>query len=119
MPRPSAPLVSIRCKITFTESGAPLTPEDTIAYRKRARAGLPSAGRPGWFWTEATPGAAASLCEESQRVVGTVYTTWFPPQSPGESVETLASKPEPSGIYIVSKHPDGTKSVRTTPLRPA
>lgn len=51
--------------------------------------------RPGWFWMAATPTSAARIRAAGHRAVGTVITTWIPPQT----APAIIDVPEPEGDY--------------------
>jgi hypothetical protein len=51
--------------------------------------------RPGWFWTGATTASAERIRAEGHRAVGTVVTTWIPPQT----APVIIDVPEPDGDH--------------------
>jgi hypothetical protein len=77
-------------RYTWTATGDPLTLDQArVEFGKQVQAWT----RPGWFWCPATPRSAETIRAVGHRAVGTVVTTWIPPQS----APVLKDVPEPEG----------------------
>lgn len=68
----------LKARITKTADGYPV--ELAVARDAYGPATMRSA-EDGWFWIFATPAAAGDIRRRGLKGVGTVVTTWIPPQS--------------------------------------
>jgi len=90
----------IKGRFTWTETGYPLTVEQL---RKEGfRLAIPADG-PGWFFIAATASSAANIRRHGHKAVGTVITSFYPPQT---ALEVLPHV-EPEGDHRVFNLPDG------------
>lgn len=92
MPRDSeTPVEMLKVRITYTDTGYPVTLKQAQEIYGK---GVNLAPEPGWFWIGATPKAAASMREKGHRAIGSMTTTWFPPDDgrTEEEVPPLGSK---------------------------
>src|SRR5438105_2956798 len=89
---PELPVEILKAKIVDTDTGYPASLQAaTDAYGRSVR----RAPEAGWFWVSVSPSTAKRMRRDGHRAVGTMLTTWFPPQSAPE-VEDV---PEPEGRY--------------------
>ena len=63
------------------------------------------APEPGWFWIGATPKSAADIRRRGLRTVGTVTSTFIPPQTAGNIINTQV-RPEAIPIVGTQAHTD-------------
>lgn len=106
MPRtketPTTPVDMLLVRYTWTETGRMLTPKEARREVPGARA---AAFPEGWFWIGATPASADRIRRNGLKAIGTVLTTWFPPQS--KIVVDMAAE-EPEGPRRTFGSHDGT-----------
>lgn len=62
------------------------------------------APEPGWFWIGATPKSAADIRRRGLRTVGTVTSTFIPPQTSGAVITQI--RPEAIPIVGTQAHTD-------------
>lgn len=73
-----SPLEPLNAQVTMTETGYPAALAHVAqCYGER----VAPAPEPSWFWIFATPRSAAAIRRRGLRVIGTVTTTFIPPQS--------------------------------------
>ena len=77
----------LKARITITDGGYPaeskMDDPDVASYL----ADKHPAPEPGWFWIGATPAAAANIRRRGHRAIGTLTTTWTPPQNQGGIID--------------------------------
>lgn len=93
------PVEMLLTRYTYTATGDPV-PLATACLEYGAH--IHPSGRPGWFWTPATPTSARHLRAAGQKAVGSLFTTWVPPQTPVMVVPTQ----EPTGARRRLTKPD-------------
>ena len=74
----------LKARITKTTDGFPV---DLATARDAYGQAVMRTPDDGWFWIFASPAAARDIRSRGHRAIGTVTTTWIPPQSAIE-VET-------------------------------
>lgn len=97
---PETPVEPLLARITNTETGysASLTDARSSGAYRIAPAGTP------WFWKFATPTSARRMRRDGHKAVGTLTTTWYPPQLPGGII--IPNVPEPEGAWQPAYDPE-------------
>lgn len=83
----------IKGRVTLTATGYPASFKEA-----KAVGAVAPATEDGWFWIAATPRSAARLRRHGNKAVGSLTTTWIPPQRFEFALEDV---PEPEGEYRV------------------
>jgi hypothetical protein len=88
----ATPVEILRAQVLMTETGYP-APLELVegAYGKRVH----PAPEPGWFWIGATPEAAERIRRRGLHAVGTLTTSFIPPQTAGEIDRTVTRESVP------------------------
>lgn len=76
---PGTRVEMLKARVTMTETGFPADFEDPDV--REYLKGAHPAPEQGWFWIGATPASAADIRRRGSRAIGTLVTTYFPPQS--------------------------------------
>jgi hypothetical protein len=82
----------LKARITHTANGYPA---ELGEVRDGFGQSAMNAPDEGWFWIFATPGSAKRIRRDGHKVVGSLLTTWIPPQ---DSLEVLPVA-EPPGQW--------------------
>lgn len=97
----------LKAKITMTETGLP------VERRYAPEFCVPVHGGGVWFWIAATPKAAAHIRANGHKAVGSLVTTWIPPQTLAHQIGAM---PEPEGQYL-PKYDDDDNMIGLIPER--
>lgn len=93
--RRTDPFDPLRMRITMTETGYPAPPEvvgEMFVNPHACSSGPRGTNRAGWWWVFATPASHASIARHGHLAVGSLTTSFAPPDDPrpGEWVPAFA-----------------------------
>lgn len=97
LPLSNTPCEPLRAQVLMTKTGYPAH----ISVVRDAYGGAMPDPEDGWFWIFATPRSAANIRRRGLRAVGTVTTTFIPPQV-GVEIDTRV---DPASIPAVGTQP--------------
>jgi hypothetical protein len=76
-PSKVSPVVMLRARITYSETGFPVSLNDVEeVFGRRVNPDVEQ----GWFWVGASERSAADIRRRGFRAVGSLTTTWIPPE---------------------------------------